>query len=177
MFFLLVLFTFQSCLLAWRGFIPVSTGLTTAISHLCITLFDLALPFWLRPSGRPTMSDATTPSTITTAVPNVTLTTTANVYFDGQCVSHTFTLADGTTKKSAGVIMAGSNLTFHTGAAEIMECVAGSCEYQLDTGSEQEAGGWVKSSAGESFSIPANSKFGIRVVDGTGPYHYICHFA
>lgn len=123
------------------------------------------------------MSDNATPTTITTTVPNVTLTTTANVYFDGQCVSHTITLADG-TKKSAGVIMAGANLTFNTGAAEIMECVAGSCEYQLDNGSakEEEEAGWVKSSAGESFSIPANSKFGIRVVDDK-PYHYICHFA
>ena len=31
----------------------------------------------------------------TTTLPNVTLTTQANVYFDGKCVSHGFTLADG----------------------------------------------------------------------------------
>jgi purine/pyrimidine-nucleoside phosphorylase len=111
-----------------------------------------------------------TPTT-TTAVPDVTLTTTANVYFDGKCVSHSFILADG-TKKSAGVIMTGAHLVFNTGAAEIMECVAGSCEYKLD-GSEDD---WIKSSAGERFSIPANSKFDIRV-GTTEPYHYICHFA
>ena len=32
---------------------------------------------------------------------------------------------------------------------------------------------WVKSSVGQKFSVPGNSKFEIRV---TEPYHYICHF-
>ncbi len=92
--------------------------------------------------------------------------TQANVYFDGKCVSHSITLADG-TKKSVGVVLP-ATLTFNTGAPEIMECVAGSCEYKLK-GSEA----WVKSSAGEKFSVPGNSSFEIRV---TEPYHYICHF-
>ena len=103
----------------------------------------------------------------TTLLANVTLNPQANVYFDGKCVSHSFTLPDG-TKKSAGVILP-SSLVFNTGAAEIMECVAGSCEYKL-AGSDA----WVTSSAGEKFSVPANSKFDIRC---TEPYHYICHFA
>ena len=60
----------------------------------------------------------------------VRLTTKANVYFDGKCVSHSFTLPDG-TKKSVGVVLP-ATLTFGTAAAEIMECVAGSCEYKLD---------------------------------------------
>jgi uncharacterized protein YaiE (UPF0345 family) len=90
----------------------------------------------------------------------------ANVYFDGKCVSHSITFADG-TKKSVGVILP-ATLTFNTGAPEIMECVAGSCEYKLAGSSA-----WVKSGAGEKFSVPANSKFEIRV---TEPYHYICHF-
>jgi uncharacterized protein YaiE (UPF0345 family) len=102
----------------------------------------------------------------TTTLPNVTLTTQANVYFDGKCVSHGFTLADG-TKKSVGVVLP-ATLTFNTGAAEIMECVGGSCEYRL-AGSDE----WKKSGPGEKFSIPANSSFEIRV---TEPYHYICHF-
>ncbi len=105
-------------------------------------------------------------STTDTFAP-VTLNTKANVYFDGKCVSHSFTLADG-TKKSAGVILP-SALVFNTGAAEIMECVAGSCEYKL-AGSDA----WVTSSAGEQFSVPGNSKFDIRVAEA---YHYICHFA
>ena len=102
----------------------------------------------------------------TTTLDRVSVTTQANVYFDGKCVSHGVTLADG-TKKSVGVILP-ATLTFNTGAPEIMECVSGSCEYKL-AGSDQ----WVKSSAGEKFSIPGNSKFDIRVADA---YHYICHF-
>lgn len=96
----------------------------------------------------------------------VTVATKANVYFDGKCVSHSITLADG-TKKSVGVVLP-ATLTFNTGAPEIMECVAGSCEYKLK-GSDA----WVKSSAGEKFNVPGNSSFDIRV---TEPYHYICHF-
>ena len=34
----------------------------------------------------------------TDTIANVTLTTKANVYFDGKCVSHGFKLADGTAK-------------------------------------------------------------------------------
>lgn len=103
----------------------------------------------------------------TATIPNVTLTTQANVYFDGKCVSHGFTVGDG-TKKSVGVVLP-ATLTFNTGAAEIMECVGGSCEYKLAGSNE-----WQKSGPGDKFSIPANSSFEIRV---TEPYHYICHYA
>lgn len=96
----------------------------------------------------------------------VSVTTRANVYFDGKCVSHGIQFPDG-TRKSVGVILP-STLTFNTGAAEIMECVGGACEYKL-AGTDR----WVKSAAGEKFSVPANSSFEIRV---TEPYHYICHF-
>ena len=96
----------------------------------------------------------------------VSVATKANVYFDGKCVSHSITLADG-TKKSVGVILP-ATLTFNTGAPEIMECVAGSCEYKL-----KGTDAWVKSVAGEKFSVPGNTSFEIKV---TEPYHYICHF-
>ena len=102
----------------------------------------------------------------TTHIDGVSVTTQASVYFDGKCVSHGITFPDG-TKKSVGVILP-ATLTFNTGAPEIMECVAGSCEYRL-AGTEA----WLKSGAGERFSIPGNAKFDIRV---TEPYHYICHF-
>lgn len=102
----------------------------------------------------------------TQQISNITVTTQANVYFDGKCISHGITHLDG-TQKSVGVILP-STLTFNTGAAEIMECVAGSCEYKL-AGTDA----WLKSIAGEKFSIPGNSKFDIRVAE---PYHYICHF-
>lgn len=97
----------------------------------------------------------------------VSVATSANVYFDGKCVSHGVTLADG-RKCTVGVIMPAS-LTFNTGAPEIMESTAGSCEYRLDGESD-----WKRSAAGEKFSIPGNSKFEIRV--SGEPYSYICWF-
>ena len=103
---------------------------------------------------------------ITDHIANISVTTQANVYFDGKCVSHGITFADG-SKKSVGVVLP-STLTFNTGAPEIMECVAGGCEYKL-AGSDS----WVSSTPGEKFSVPGNSKFDIRVTEA---YHYICHF-
>jgi uncharacterized protein YaiE (UPF0345 family) len=102
----------------------------------------------------------------TEKIDGASVTAQANVYFDGKCVSHTVTLADG-TRKSVGVVLP-SQLTFKTGAAEIMECVAGGCEYKL-AGSDN----WQKSGPGDKFSVPANSSFDIRVGEA---YHYICHF-
>jgi purine/pyrimidine-nucleoside phosphorylase len=99
-----------------------------------------------------------------------TVTTKANVYFGGKCVSHSLTLPGG-VKKSVGVILP-ATLTFNTGAAEIMECVGGACDYKL-AGTES----WVRSAPGDKFSIPADSSFEIRVADGHDAYHYICHFA
>jgi len=93
--------------------------------------------------------------------------TQANVYFDGKCVSHSLTLADG-TKKSVGVILP-STLTFSTGAPEIMEGTSGRCEYLLSGESA-----WKASGPGEKFSVPGNSSFQIRV--SGEPYSYICHF-
>lgn len=102
----------------------------------------------------------------TEKIEGVTVTTRANVYFDGKCVSHGIQLADG-TRKSVGVVLP-AELTFNTGAPEIMECVAGACEYKL-AGSND----WVQSTAGQKFSVPGNSSFQIRVAEA---YHYICHF-
>ena len=105
----------------------------------------------------------------TTHIAGASVSTQANVYFGGKCISHAVTLVDG-SKKSVGVILPAS-LTFNTGAPETMECVAGSCEYKLP-GSLA----WSKSNPGEKFSIPGNTQFDIRVKEGSEPYHYICHF-
>ena len=102
----------------------------------------------------------------TEKIEGASVTTKANVYHDGKCVSHSLVRSDG-TKVSVGVILP-STLSFNTGAPEIMECVAGACEYRLK-GSEE----WKRSGAGEQFKVPGNSSFEIRV---TEPYHYICHF-
>jgi uncharacterized protein YaiE (UPF0345 family) len=84
----------------------------------------------------------------------VSVVTKANLFADGK-------------RKTVGVILP-STLTFNTAAAEIMEGVAGSCEYRLNG-----AQAWTPSGAGEKFSVPANSTFEIRTREG---YHYICHF-
>ena len=95
-----------------------------------------------------------------------TVTTRANVYFDGKCVSHTIELADG-TRKSVGVILP-SSLTFNTGAPEVMELVEGECRVKL-----AGADGWTTYAGGQSFEVPGNSSFEISV---DKPLHYVCHF-
>jgi uncharacterized protein YaiE (UPF0345 family) len=104
---------------------------------------------------------------ITPTLDGVAVTTKANVYFDGKCISHNVRFADG-VGKSVGVILP-ATLTFNTGAPEAMEGVAGSCRVRLK-GSEE----WKTYGAGETFSIPANSSFDIEVAGE--PYHYICHY-
>ncbi|MBU3737554.1 MAG: pyrimidine/purine nucleoside phosphorylase [Rhodoferax sp.] len=102
----------------------------------------------------------------TTHIDNVRVSAQAQVYFDGRCVSHALTLADG-TRKSVGVVLP-ATLTFGTAAPEVMECVAGSCDYKLP-GSDQ----WLTARAGDRFSVPGNASFDIRVTDA---FHYICHY-
>jgi purine/pyrimidine-nucleoside phosphorylase len=95
-----------------------------------------------------------------------TISTRANVYFDGKCVSHSIELADG-TKKSVGVILP-STLKFSTGAPEVMQVVDGACRIRLAGG---EA--WSAFGPGQSFSVPGQSSFDIEV---TQTLHYVCHF-
>ena len=97
----------------------------------------------------------------------VSIDTTANVYFDGRCVSHTIRLADG-TRKSVGVILPGLELTFDTAAPEIMELVAGRCRVVLPGQSAAQEFG-----AGQSFAVPGQSRFEIEALE---PLHYVCHF-
>jgi purine/pyrimidine-nucleoside phosphorylase len=102
----------------------------------------------------------------TTQFDSVSVTTKANVYFDGKCVSHNIVLADG-SKKSLGVILP-SSLKFNTGAPEVMELVEGACRVKL-AGSDA----WVTYAGGQSFSVGANTSFEIEV---TQAVHYVCHF-
>jgi len=103
---------------------------------------------------------------VTEQLQGASIATQANVFFDGKCVSHTVILANG-EKKSVGVVLP-SHLTFNTVATEIMECVAGACEYKL-AGTDT----WQHAEAGDKFSVGANSSFEIKVGEA---YHYICHF-
>ena len=103
---------------------------------------------------------------ITQKFDGVSVATKANVYFDGKCVSHAITLADG-TKKSVGVVLP-STLTFNTAAAEVMYVVDGACRVKL-----RGSGDWTAYRAGESFSVPGDSSFDIEV---SQTLHYVCHF-
>lgn len=87
---------------------------------------------------------------------NVTVIKAANMYFDGKVTSRTVQFADG-TKKTLGIMMPGE-YEFGTEAAEIMEMMAGEVDVLLPGETE-----WKAIPAGESFNVPANSKFGIKV--------------
>jgi len=91
----------------------------------------------------------------------------ANVYFDGKVVSHSVLFGDG-SKKTLGLIYPGS-FFFGTGAAEIMEVVAGSCSVRLKGETE-----WKTYTSGTHFHVPAQSGFDITVE--TGICEYICSF-
>ncbi|HEY0889050.1 MAG TPA: pyrimidine/purine nucleoside phosphorylase [Nocardioides sp.] len=103
---------------------------------------------------------------MTSEYAGVTLAPMANVYFDGKCVSHSFTLADG-TRKSAGVIFP-SQLVFTTAAPERMEVQAGRCRVRL-AGSKE----WSEYAAGDSFDVAGDSSFDIEVVE---LMDYVCHY-
>ena len=97
----------------------------------------------------------------------VTVITKANVYFDGNVVSHTVLLPGG-AKKTIGLIRPGT-YTFNTGAPERMEIVAGTCRVRL-----KGATGWTTHAAGEHFDVPRDSAFDIEVASGLT--EYICSF-
>ncbi|MFC4374299.1 pyrimidine/purine nucleoside phosphorylase [Nocardia halotolerans] len=97
---------------------------------------------------------------------NVSVSTQANVYFDGKCVSYDLELPGGVSK-SVGVIQP-SQLTFTTSAPEVMELVAGEAKVTLAGGTEART-----YRGGESFEVPGDSSFDIEIVE---TMHYICHY-
>jgi uncharacterized protein YaiE (UPF0345 family) len=87
---------------------------------------------------------------------NVTAVKAANIYYDGKVTSRTLLFADG-SKKTLGILLPGE-YEFGTEAAEIMEMLAGEVEVLLPGETE-----WQTVVEGETFNVPANSKFGIKV--------------
>ena len=87
---------------------------------------------------------------------NVTVVKKANVYFDGKVVSRTVLFPDG-SKKTLGIMQPGE-YEFSTGDKEIMEILAGKLDVQLPGQS-----GWKAVKGGESFEVPANAKFKMKV--------------
>ena len=87
---------------------------------------------------------------------NVTIVKKANVYFEGKVTSRTVQFADG-SHKTLGIMLPG-DYEFGTAAAEDMEMLAGSMGVLLPGETE-----WRTFSAGESFHVPANAKFKLKV--------------
>lgn len=86
-----------------------------------------------------------------------------NEYFDGKVASIAFQTE--TLPATVGV-MAPGEYEFGTGAPETMTVVSGALTIQLP-GQED----WVTYNAGESFKVPGDSKFGVRVEQDTA---YLC---
>jgi len=97
---------------------------------------------------------------------NVTVVKQANIYFDGKVTSRTVLFADG-TRKTLGIMMPG-DYEFGTGARELMEMLNGEMEVLLPGQSE-----WQTFKAGESFEVPANSSFKLKV---NVPVDYCCSY-
>ena len=97
---------------------------------------------------------------------NVTVIAKGNLYFDGNVVSHTILMEDG-SKKTLGFIKPGS-YHFGTEAAERMDISDGSCKVTLDGSEESKT-----VEAGSYFEVAANSGFTIEVETGC---QYVCSY-
>jgi uncharacterized protein YaiE (UPF0345 family) len=96
----------------------------------------------------------------------VTVVKKANVYFDGKVTSRTVFFGDS-SKKTLGVMLPGE-YEFNTGDKELMEIISGELEVLI-----KGETGWKSVKGGESFEVPANSKFGLKVKKVTD---YCCSF-
>ena len=97
---------------------------------------------------------------------NVTIVKKANVYFDGKVVSRTVKFDDGSVK-TLGFMMSG-DYDFNTAEAEVMEILEGQLSVLLP-GSKN----WITVKGGESFDVPANSNFQLKIHQATD---YCCSF-
>lgn len=97
---------------------------------------------------------------------NITIVKKANVYFDGKVTSRTLVFPDG-SKKTLGIMLPGE-YEFNTAEKEIMEIFAGDLEVLLPGST-----GWKTISSGETFEVPAQSKFNLKIKTLTD---YCCSF-
>ena len=97
---------------------------------------------------------------------NVTIVKKANVYFDGKVTSRTVIFPDG-SKKTLGIMLPG-DYQFGTVEQELMEIIAGELQVLLP-----EAKEWQTVGKGDSFEVPAQSKFKLVVKDITD---YCCSY-
>ncbi len=96
----------------------------------------------------------------------VTIVKEANIYFEGKVTSRTILFPDG-SRKTLGILLPGE-YEFGTDEKEIMEILSGSLVFSLS-----EAEGWKSVQAGESFEVPAQIKFKVKVNEITD---YVCSY-
>ncbi|WP_294963763.1 pyrimidine/purine nucleoside phosphorylase [Sulfurimonas sp.] len=96
---------------------------------------------------------------------NVSVVKEANIYYDGKVTSRTVELEDGSIV-SLGIMLPGE-YTFGTNEAEIMEIQSGDLEIKLPN---EE---WKILNTPESFNVPANSSFDIKIKTVTD---YCCSY-
>ena len=87
---------------------------------------------------------------------NVSIIKKAKLYFDGKVSSRTVLFADG-SRKTLGMMNPG-DYTFGTEEAEVMEILGGEVEVLLPGSS-----GWQTFAEGQTFDVPAKSRFDIKV--------------
>ncbi len=97
---------------------------------------------------------------------NVTVVKKANVYFGGNVTSRTLRFADGTVK-TLGFMLPGE-YTFNTASSEVMDIISGELEVWLP-----DAGQWRVVQGGESFDVPSNAQFTVKI---KSPTDYCCSF-
>jgi hypothetical protein len=97
---------------------------------------------------------------------NVTVDKKASVYFEGKVTSRTIRFEDG-SHKTLGIMLPG-DYTFGTADKEIMEIMSGEMEVQLP-GSDA----WIMITGPQSFEVPANSSFNLKVKSITD---YCCSY-
>jgi len=90
----------------------------------------------------------------------------ANIYFDGKVTSRSLVFSNG-SRKTLGIMLPGE-YEFNTDEKEIIEILSGDLKVLL---SDEEE--WKNYGAGDSFEVPAQSKFGLRVITITD---YCCSF-
>jgi uncharacterized protein YaiE (UPF0345 family) len=96
----------------------------------------------------------------------VTIVKEANIYFDGKVTSRSILFPDG-SKKTLGIMLPGE-YEFNTDQKEIIEIIKGGLEVLLPKSDQWK---WIEE--GETFEVPAKSKFGLKVKRITD---YCCSF-
>ena len=96
---------------------------------------------------------------------NVSVVREANVYFEGNVTSRSITFEDG-SRKTLGIMLPGE-YEFNTDDKELIDILSGDLDVRLPNND------WQSVKGGESFEVPANSKFQLKIKNITD---YCCSF-